>query len=224
MNKIVDYNSDDYHKERHSEFLASKDLNLVWSEFAFHQYFNGLKSSFKVLEFGGGLGYNLFTANKFYDCHMIEPSEIGRKFAENYGIKTYKDIPELLLKTDIKFDKILCRHVLEHLKNPLDTLVNLKDLLKEDGELILILPYEKESKPVNKEIDFHLYCWTPRTACNLLKEAGFNNINYKYNYFTGKKVLIPIYKSLGFTTYSVIFKILGRIFNSKELQLNAKIR
>lgn len=224
MNKLVDYKNEKYHRERHPEFIESEELNLIWSEFAFQIYFNGLKSSLKVLEFGGGLGYNLFTANKFYDCYMIEPSDFGRQFAEKFGIKTFYDIPELLKNDVKKFDKILCRHVLEHLENPKETLFMLKELLKEDGELILILPYEKNERPIKNEKDYHLYCWTPRTAINLLKAVGFNNITYKYNYFTGKRILLPIYKIFGLKIYSIALQILGKIFNARELQLNVKTK
>jgi SAM-dependent methyltransferase len=224
MNQLVDYKNEKYHKERHTEFLRSEELNLIWSEFAFNLYFNGLKSKIKVLEFGGGLGYNLITASKFYDCCMIEPSDFGRQFAKKFGIKSFYDIPELLQNNKEKFDKILCRHVLEHLENPKETLVKLKELLKEDGELILILPYEKKKRPLNREIDYHLYCWTPRTAYNLLRSAGFNNISYKYNFFTGRRFFIPLYKLFGIKVYALFLKIFGRVFNAKELQLNVKIK
>lgn len=223
MNNLVDYSNDKYHKERHPEFLKSDELSLIWSEFAFQLYFSGINSPMRVLEFGGGLGNNLIIANKYYDCHMIEPSIIGRQFAERFGIKTYFDIPNLKKSIDVKFDKILCRHVLEHLENPLDTLRNLKDLLVDDGELILILPFEKRVNPVKNELDYHLYCWTPRTAYNLLRAAGFNKLTHRFNYFTGKRIFLPAYKIFGFPVYTFMMKLLGIILNAKELQINAKI-
>ncbi len=88
--------------------------------------------------------------------------------------------------SNIKFDVILCRHVLDHFDNPLECLLNFKCLLNQNGQLKLILPIEKIKSLVNNEIDYHLYCWTPRTICNLLVKAGYTNIKYKYNYFTGK--------------------------------------
>ena len=105
-----------------------------------------------------------------------------------------------------KFDLILCRHVLEHVENPLQVLLDLKSLLKSNGELIIVLPIETNLKPVNNEIDFHLFSWTPRTAMNLLKAAKFEDIKWKYNYFTGKRLILPIYNVLGIKYYRSLMK------------------
>ncbi|MBV5312535.1 MAG: class I SAM-dependent methyltransferase [Prolixibacteraceae bacterium] len=176
--KTIDYKSDQYHKDRHPEFLKSETLTKAWSEFAFNEYFKGeIKKD--ILEFGGGLGHNLiYLANKS-DIWMIEPSDLGRKYAEKFGIKTASSIPDLKLSNSGKYDIILCRHVLEHVDNPLQVLLDLKSLLKPDGELILVLPVETKAKPVRNEIDFHQFCWTPRTAINLLKNAEFEDIEWK---------------------------------------------
>jgi len=219
--KTIDYKSDQYHKDRHPEFLKSETLAKAWSEFAFNEYFKGeIKQD--ILEFGGGLGQNLiYLANKS-DIWMIEPSDIGRKYADKFGIKTAFSIPDLMLLNSGKYDIILCRHVLEHVDNPLQVLVDLKSLLKPDGELILVLPVETKAKPVKNEIDFHQFCWTPRTAINLLKNAKFEDIEWKYNFFTGKRLFLFIYNSFGIKYYRSLMKFTGFAFNSKELLLRAK--
>ena len=102
----VDYKSDQYHKERHPEFLNSETLTKAWSAFAFKEYFNGEYKP-DILEFGGGLGHNLiYLANKS-NVWMIEPSDIGRKYAEKFGIKTASSIPELKQLNSGKYDIIL---------------------------------------------------------------------------------------------------------------------
>ncbi len=218
---IVDYKSDQYHKNRHPEFINSETLSKAWSELAFYEYFNGEHVN-DILEFGGGLGQNLiYSANKS-NVWMIEPSDIGRKYAKKFGILSASSIDEMKLIYSGKFDLILCRHVLEHVDNPLQVLLDLKSLLKSNGELIIVLPVEKNLKPVNNEIDFHLFSWTPRTAINLLKAAKLENIKWKYNYFTGKRLFLPIYNLFGIKYYRSLMKITGYIFNAKELLLRAR--
>lgn len=218
---MIDYKSDQYHKDRHPEFINSQNLMRAWSEFAFVEYFKNRIVS-DVLEFGGGLGNNLiYLANKT-NVWMIEPSAIGRNFAKKYEINTASSIQELKLLNSGKYDIILCRHVLEHVDNPVQTLMDLKSLLKSGGELILVLPVETNNKPVSKELDFHLFCWTPRTAVNLLKRASFDHVKWKYNYFTGKRLFFPLYKSFGIRCYYPLMKITGFLFNSKEIVLIAK--
>jgi SAM-dependent methyltransferase len=214
--KIVDYKENKYHEDRHPEFIESELLSLAWSDFAFLEYFQN-EHKRNVLEFGGGLGNNLFRLTSKSNVWMIEPSAFGRAFAEKYGVKTATSLVDLQDKFEELFDVILCRHVLEHVESPLETLRQLKLLLKPGGRLVLVLPFEKVKQPVTKEIDFHLYCWTPRTALNLLNHAGFQCISWKYNFFTGKRLFLLVYKLLGAKHYRFSMKALGRMLNSKEL-------
>ena len=215
-NNVVNYTEDDYQKNRHPEFFKSNKLSQAWSVYAYLEYLKKARNK-DILEFGGALGYNLLEAVKYNRVVMIEPSPIGRKIAQTSGIVTYCDIQEMNTDKEHLFDVILCRHVLEHVHNPLIVLENFKSLLKPEGTLILILPCEKQLKPVKNEIDFHLYCWTPRTANNLLCSAGFNNTKWKYNYFTGKRLYYLVYQILGGKAYYWCIKLTGKIFNAKEM-------
>ncbi len=55
----VDYTSNTYHQKRHSEFIESKYLCKVRSEFCFYEYFDCMYPK-NILEFGAGLGINFF--------------------------------------------------------------------------------------------------------------------------------------------------------------------
>lgn len=213
----VNYIEDDYHKNRHPEFLSSIKLSEAWSNFVYLEYFKKAKDK-DILEFGGAMGYNLIESSKYNHVVMIEPSQLGRKTASALGIQSYSDISEMQkMKDGFLFDIILCRHVLEHVHDPLMVLKDLKLLLKPGGLLILVLPYEKQLSPVKNEIDFHLFCWTPRTAINLLNVAGFNIMKWKYNFFTGKRLFYFVYKNFGVNLYSFSLKVIGRILNAKEI-------
>jgi SAM-dependent methyltransferase len=212
---LIDYKKNAYHKNRHPEMIANKSLQVAWSECAKSFYFNKLQDNLDIFEFGAGLGYNLFALSGNHNCSILEPSGIGRSNAIKFGIAAYKNVSEVKRK---KFDIILCRHVLEHMPNPLDTLNTLKKMLKNNGYLILVLPSEGEhDKPIANEIDFHLYCWNPRTICNLLKYSGFTNSKYRYQFFNGRRFFLPIYKIFGPKIYIFLVELLGLITRSKEI-------
>jgi SAM-dependent methyltransferase len=211
----IDYTKNRYHQIRHPEFINNKLLQFAWSECAKKFYFNGLKERKTIFEFGGAFGYNLFALKEKHNCNMLELSEIGRANAKKFGIETYKTLFEVKRK---KFDIVLCRHVLEHIAKPLETLITLKKMLKSDGYLVLVLPLEGTfDKPVANDIDFHLFSWNPRTICNLLKYVGFSTLSYKYQYFNGRRICLPIYKIFGPKAYVFSVQFLGWVTRSKEL-------
>jgi len=219
MKNIVNYQLNEYQEKRHPEFLNSPKLSQAWSVFVFIEYFGEIKGK-TILEFGGAMGYNLIELAKYNQVISIEPSPIGRETTLQLGIKAYIDIESMKIENNCLYDIILCRHVLEHVENPLSVLKNLKSLLKPDGKIILVLPWEKQLMPVKNEIDFHLFCWTPRIAINLLNVAGFNNIQWTYNYFTGKRLFYPIYKKFGGKMYRMCMKFLGKVLNAKEIVIH----
>lgn len=211
----VDYTKNNYHENRHAEFIENENLQFAWAECAKDFYFKHLHDGDEILEYGGGLGYNLLSINKNHVCHMLELSEIGRENAKKNGIITYADNDELKGKV---FDTILCRHVLEHIDNPLETLILLKNCLKPKGKLILVLPIEPVlTPPVSNEIDFHLFNWNPRTICNLLKKAGFTEMSYRCQFSNGRKIFLPILELLGIKYYIAAVQLLGYLRRSREL-------
>lgn len=218
--RYVDYRKNEYHEKRHAELIGNISLQLAWSECAKSFYFEGIPQHSDIFEFGGALGYNLLALAKEHTCHMLELSEVGRSNAAKFGIRTYSDLGDL---GDKKFDYILCRHVLEHVDNPLEILCTLKKYLKPRAKLILVLPVEKnDAKPVQDEIDHHLFTWNPRTILNLLSKAGFENKHYRYQYFNGRRISMPILKVLGPKAYVTIVNLLGYILKSKELVVECR--
>jgi SAM-dependent methyltransferase len=211
----VDYTKDDYHKTRHAELIDNSELQLAWSECAKEYYFKSLPNGSDVFEFGGALGYNLLALADVNNCHMLELSEIGRANAQKFNIATYANVDEIGGR---KFDNILCRHVLEHVDNPLEILQLLKSFLKPNGRMTLVLPVEYSGmKPVTNEIDFHLYSWNPRTILNLVKKSGFTGLTYRFQYFNGRRICLPLRKIAGINVYAKAVNLVGYLTNSKEL-------
>jgi SAM-dependent methyltransferase len=219
MNKI-DYTSDDYHKSRHPEFFENQELSTAWSHFVKYTYFKDVDIVGKrILEYGGGLGYNLLELKKEADVSMIEPSNIGRELAEKSGIKSYSAASEIKNK---QFDIILCRHVLEHISNPVEALNEMLSLLADKGILILILPFENQSIKVDiEDINHHLFCWNAQTIHNLTSLVGFETKRINFEYYDMRRKLLPLFRLCADKSEAVVRYTLSedneQIFASKYM-------
>nr|WP_298792798.1 class I SAM-dependent methyltransferase [uncultured Allomuricauda sp.] len=102
---------------------------------------NQIVKSKKLLDFGAGTGDFLIQskANGF-EINGIEPSKIARDNALKKGIQLFSHPSEI---EGEKFDVITLWHVLEHLPNLDDQLKLFKNLLNEDGTLIIAVPNYK---------------------------------------------------------------------------------
>lgn len=100
-----------------------------------------LSSQSRVLEVGCGAGELLWKIKPFVsECVGVELNGPFVKFInESLGVKCYEeDINSLAL--DKKFDLIISIATLDHLPNPLETLLTMKNLLTSDGRLYVEVP------------------------------------------------------------------------------------
>jgi SAM-dependent methyltransferase len=216
---MVNYEDNRYHIRRHPELLEDEDLRQAWSCFADVAYFGDVPPGAQVLEYGGGLGNNLLTVAKRAQTWMVEPAEIGRDLARKAGINVASHLGEIAGR---QFDIILCRHVLEHVDDPLVTLKQIHQALKPDGRLILVVPCESiKALPSEEDLDHHMYCWSPRTLGNLLERADYRVTRTYFEYFGAKRRLLPLYQVLGGNAYARAVRLVGRIFRFKELVIDA---
>ncbi len=101
-------------------------------------YINNLPPG-KILDVGCGLGFLLSGIDDAWDKHGVEISEYGAEHAKQYG----KVLAGVLRAAEYKsnsFDVVLCYHVIEHMKNPIDELIEMRRILKPEGKLILGTP------------------------------------------------------------------------------------
>lgn len=216
----IDYKDSLYHEKRHTDLLKSRELREAWSHFAKLVYFQNITESTKILEYGAGLGNNLLALPNRANVYAYEPSIFGTEIAKKDGIKSYSNLDEI---GNLKFDQILCRHVLEHVDHPKKVLEELLRLLAPHGMLTLVLPVDPLSQqPKSNDINNHLYCWNPRTIHNLLKSCGYADIKYRYEYFGARKKLLPIFRKFGGEKYGKAVRLVGRIFNYRELVIEAR--
>ncbi|MBI5094617.1 MAG: class I SAM-dependent methyltransferase [Candidatus Hydrogenedentes bacterium] len=152
--------------------VRAKDLFRIMSRYA-------RGGAARVLDFGGGRG-QLMTcfADLGCDCFVVDyyPNPIPK--VRKLG-NTLDELPK-----NMKFDVVICSHVLERLADPLSVLVQLRSLLSESGILYVEVPMElwrcvpvqaRAVEAVNP-ID-HLNFFTVQPLRFLLERASFSVIS-----------------------------------------------
>ena len=132
----------------------------------------------------------------------VEPSETGSAYAQSvHGIETFNGTVEAFLASGANrdFDVVTILNVLEHLKDPASTLLQLRQLLRSGGILVIVVPdarlhalvgqtrrrlgfrdpfwMETERHPlVGFDPPHHLCSFEPRTISELVKRCGFEPV------------------------------------------------
>ncbi len=126
-----------------------------------------------VLEYGVGPGWNL----EAIGCQQRLGYDLATFLEKPLAAKGIRFVADIKTVPDVSIDTIICHHVLEHTLNPTKILGEIKRMLKDDGRLVLIVPYEKERKCRSftpNEPNHHLYSWNVQTLGNLVNDMGFS--------------------------------------------------
>tara|TARA_B100000315_G_C14531973_1_gene566633 strand:+ start:177 stop:1151 length:975 start_codon:yes stop_codon:yes gene_type:complete len=139
----------------------------------------------KVLEIGSANGQFLAALRKKgADVVGVEPSRVeSENSAKKFNIKPIAtNIDCLLPKQEATYDIIFSYHILEHLRDPLKELKNIKHLLKEDGYLIGEVPFtpgnvEALAGVIKKSVfdNLHLFHFNSKSILSLLEKADFSD-------------------------------------------------
>jgi len=133
-----------------------------------------------VLDFGCGEGGFLANIKPFAKARGgIERARILReKIVNEQEIQVFPDVNSV----SGKFDVVTMFHVIEHLKDPIQELKNIGDILKEDGSIIIETPNVEDallSFYTCKEFQnftywgCHLYLFSRETLRETIERAGF---------------------------------------------------
>ena len=131
---------------------------------------NEIEPSDTVLDFGCGAGTRL----SLLLCNRRIGIDINQLCRETAGIQGIEAYPNIQHVPKSSIDVVISNHALEHVAEPLSTLVDLQKVLRPGGKLVLVVPcesYRTKWKPEN--IDRHLYTWAPVNIGNLVRAAGF---------------------------------------------------
>lgn len=159
-----------------------KSINWFTGWFGYLQKFVNLKNGKgkRVLEIGcsiGGAssilsdrGFNVF-ASDTSDYALLRASKLAK--GEGRKILFYKFDVQKEIPIKENFDIIFSFEVIEHLKNPLKAIKNMRSKLKTNGILICSTPdknYDMSSDPT------HINVKTKKEWIKIFKEVGFSNI------------------------------------------------
>lgn len=136
----------------------------------------------KYMDFGCGHGGVLLRARrKTKELFAVEPEDNMRNNIVE-EVVSYSSITEAKQELHEKMDVITLFHVLEHLEDPIDILCQLKELLSDNGRIIIEVPNADDallSVYKNKQYaDFsywicHLYYFNNDSLRRIVKKAGF---------------------------------------------------
>ena len=157
------------------------------------------KGEGRLLDVGSGYGIFLSLAKDLgWEVYGIELSEDACQFArKNFGLNVFcGDLKEASFPKD-HFDVVTLWNVLDHTTNPLEQLLEIKQILKDNGLLFIRLPnflFQGKSRCIGEAFDrlffghtnlsrkisvSHLYAFTPSSIANLLERAGFSTFRLK---------------------------------------------
>ena len=98
-----------------------------------------------VLDYGCNTGRHASIVKQVYGYNVmgadINPAAIS--VAQRKGIPAELITPKFFEKYSSFFDIIINSHVLEHVDDPKDFLVNIRGLLKEEGTFVIAIPQER---------------------------------------------------------------------------------
>lgn len=205
-----------YHNAVHNRLVGNAKYYEARARVAKRKYFSNIPENTRILEFSCGLGQDTLY---FPNTVGFDISEFCLDFCRKKG-KTV--INDLKLAENHSFDLVFSAHTLEHVPNPYEILVQLKEKLNDNGRLMLVLPCEQHGKAsFELDVNQHLYCWNFRAINNLLLTAGFSILENRYFRGAGyEKFLFT--SNFGIPFYQKVTQIVAFLNGIKELCVIAK--
>lgn len=144
------------------------------------------------LDIGCSAGTLLKTFQDDYGCQAVgvEPGISYRRYTQAQGFDVYPDISQLDLDMGGRFDLISMSHVLEHMTDPVDYLIELQEnFLTESGFLLLEVPnlFFHDSFETA-----HMSAFSAHTLKEALKRSGYSVIA-AMQHGKPRSKLLPLY-------------------------------
>lgn len=135
----------------------------------------------RMLEIGCSSGNYMEQARSSgWTVDGIEFSSDAAAVARGKGFSVRTGAIELMTTTESKYDMITGWMVLEHLHEPVSTLRTLRNWIKPDGYLVVLVPSAESlsrrifgSYNYDLQLPTHLFHYTPRTLSVVLENAGW---------------------------------------------------
>lgn len=185
------------------------------------------------LDVGCGDGYFLMELAKRFPKNMflgVDEDSFAIELANKRVIKNLKFLKSNIktAKIKYKFDTIILSHVFEHLIDPANVLLTLKKLLKNDGQILLLLP--NSSGFLNEArfapgVSKHIWIFDKNSITFLLRQVGFSfklvpttirlpfprRIYYKYKFLSNLFYKLSVFLALILKNKNYDFFIILRV-------------
>jgi len=170
------YDREEYYKPK----IAEKVRNILH-----RRLLKNVSLPKEVLEIGVGFGeFARFCRTNQIDYSGIEPNTKLREKLKEEGFQVLDGSLPGLPELDRRFDLIFLGHLIEHLKDYaeiLESLENLKRVLKKSGHIVLLYPEVPKIKWLFYHDYTHSYPTSIRRVESLLKDSGYKIIE-SHNY------------------------------------------
>lgn len=131
-----------------------------------------------VMDIGAGGGEFVYIlSKKGYVAEGIEPNEgYGTYAKEQLGLPVKIGFVQQADLPADKYNVITLHHVFEHLDDPFQMLMKIRESLRDDGHLIIDVPNLEATcfAPINRFHLAHLYTFDPETLNAIGQKAGFD--------------------------------------------------
>jgi len=146
----------------------------------------------RFLDIGCSAGLLLKAFSQANGCQVvgIEPGEAYRDYATASGFNVYTSLEAMEDSCEARFDLVSLAHVLEHLPDPVGSLIHLREaVLQPDGWLLLEVPnlYVHDSFEVA-----HLEAFSAHTLKETLRKAGYRLVRMR-KHGQPRSSILPFY-------------------------------
>ena len=206
----------DYHEFVHKNLLNIKEYYLFRARYAEKNYLKYFNKEDKILEFGCGVGQNIFLRKE--NSIGIDISDFCIEKCKNRGIRVNKKTKNL---KNTSIEGVITVHCLEHVENPDYYIKEFYRILKPNGMLVVILPKILKNKPEKEfvpNIGKHFFSWRFHEFNELLYHNGFKIKLNKFNYACG----FSLFYRLPFSLALFLLKLCGYLKNKKEMIIVAQ--
>ncbi len=173
-----------------------------------------------ILEIGFGTGNFTRSLSEYGEVTAID---INKEYLKNFIRENkkldvgYGDIEKgKYFFKNTKFKTIICLNVLEHIKNEEIALKNMRNLLTDDGKLILLVPAHQVLFSKFDKLIGHYRRYTKNILSSMVKKSGWTIESIKYfNWISalGWYILIKIMKRMSMPKNEVgIFEKIAKYF------------
>jgi len=229
----------EYYKENYSNIFCEEKIKNYREKIFLPFLLDVIKDKGRGRLLDVGCGYGVFlnlAKNQGWEVFGVELSIDACQFAQNnLGLNVFcGDLKDAAFPKD-HFDIVTLWNVLEHMTNPLEQLLEIKRILRNNSLLFIRLPnflFQEKARRIGESFDrlflgctnlsrkisvSHLYAFTPLSISNLLESTGFSTFSvrnappakgdpYKAFPFLGGALLTSIKNSL-FITCELLYHL-----------------